>query len=103
MFWKKNAVGEKLSGPREIPEPVGRYLVVQMHKNPDWVWNLKAVVRPQSEEDKIFDVRVFDGAQVAEKKVSIKNYTSFDEHPELVLYEGWFNKKTMQVEIKELN
>ena len=92
---------EKLPKPREIPEPVGRHLVVKLKKDPDWVWSLKAVVRQKAEGKSTFDVRVFDDAQVASHKIIVKNYTSLDAHPDLVLYEGWFDKKTGGVEIQE--
>jgi len=36
--------------------------------------------------------RVFSAAQAVSKKVVAKDYNSFPEHPELILYEGWFNK-----------
>jgi hypothetical protein len=48
-----------------------------------------------------FDVRVFDEAQVAQKKVKVKDWTTFDEHPDLILYEGWFDKDSMRAELEE--
>jgi hypothetical protein len=33
--------------------------------------------------------------------VTVKDYTSLDGHPELILYEGWFDKKSMKVQIEE--
>ena len=115
MFWKKKQVApptakveaqpkakvEKLPGPKEIPELVGRYMVVQDKKDPDWVWKLKAVVRNNPRGKKVFDVRVFDEAQVAQKGVKVKDWATFDEHPDLILYEGWFDKESMQVELEE--
>jgi len=80
---------------------VGRHLVVQLGKNPDWVWNLKGVVRPRQEGKDSYDVRVFDEGKAAQKNVIIKDYMSLDEHPELILYQGWFDKKSMQVQIEE--
>jgi hypothetical protein len=35
------------------------------------------------------------------KNVTVKDYNSLDEHPDLILYEGWFDKKSMKVQIKE--
>ena len=105
-FWEgKTETGQsrpempKLPGPKDIPESVGRYLVVELKKNPDWVWNLKAAIRPRTDGKERYDVRVFDRA--AQAKVTIKDYTSLDEHPEVILYEGWFNKKSMDVHIEE--
>jgi len=56
-FWDKKAevaapagpVAEKLSGPKEIPYPVGKHLVVSLHQDPDWVWQLKGVLRHRPE------------------------------------------------------
>ena len=108
-FWQKkpktgepsSAKSQKLPKPEDIPEPVGRHLVVQLGKNPDWVWNLKGVVRPRPEGKDSYDVRVFNEAKAAAKNVTAKDYTSLDEHPELILYEGWFDKKSMSVQIEE--
>jgi len=112
MFWKswKRGVGpqeptgrkaEKLPGPKDIPEVVGRHLVVRLNKNPDWVWNLRAVVRPREDSKSAFDVRVFEASEVAARKVHVKDFTSFDEHPELILFEGRFDKKSMEVHVEE--
>ena len=107
MFWKKRpATGEpsqpkveKLPGLKGMPAPVGMHLVVALKQNPDWVWQLKSLVRPRPESKDAFDFRVFSSAKVAAREVTVKDYTSLDEHPDLILYEGWFNKRTHQVEI----
>jgi len=110
MFWRKRPATkeplkskvEKLQGPKGIPELVGRHLIVELKQNPDWVWKLKGVVRKKPEEGKdAFDFRLFDEAQVAAKKVTVKDYNSLDEHPNLIFYEGWFDKKSMRVQIEE--
>jgi hypothetical protein len=100
MFWKKNSqeTQEKGMPPKSIPEAVGRYLVVNLNQNPDWVWNLKAVLRSKEDKD-YFDVRIFDPSQAASRKVPVKDYNSLNDHPEIVLYEGSFNKKTFEVKI----
>ena len=92
---------EKLSGPKEIPDPVGRYLVVDKRRDPDWVWKLKVVVRQSPKGKKVFDVRVFDETQVRQEGVKIKDWTTLDEHPDLILYEGWFDKNSMRAQLEE--
>jgi len=109
MFWKKRPAteepskpkAEKLPGPKGIPQAVGSHLVVELKQNPDWVWRLKGVVRPRSDGKDRFDFRVFDQAQVAVKKVTVEDYNSLDQHPDLILYQGWFDKKSMRVQIEE--
>jgi len=80
---------------------VGRHLVVEQKQNPDWARKLKAVVRPRPEYKDAFDFRVFDEAQAAAREVTIKDYDSLDEHPDLIVYEGWFDKKAMKVQMEE--
>jgi hypothetical protein len=94
MFWKREKTKEgevKLPGPKEIPELAGRYMVVQEKKDPDWVWKLKGVVRPAGK--KAFYCRVFDEAQVVQAGVKVKDWTSLDDHPDLILWEGHFDKE----------
>jgi hypothetical protein len=107
-FWKKKSATvelskadeEKLSKPRNVPEPVGRYLVVDMGRDPDWVWKLKSVVRRQAEKHR-YDVRLFDEIQARAKGVSVRDYTTLDEHPALILFEGWYDKKSNMAYMQE--
>ena len=109
MFWKRKSVegessnpkAKKLPGPRDIPEAVARYVIVELKQDPDRVWGLKSVVRPSSDIKDRFDVRVFDGIQAAKKKVNVVDYTTFDEHSELILYEGWYDKNSMRAHLEE--
>ena len=105
-FWQKKPEKEtaegktaKLPGPKRIPEPVGRYLVVHLDQEPDWVWHLECVVRSHGEGKSSFDIRVFDRSRADSDNVVVKNFNSLDAHPNLILYEGWYDKKSMQVEI----
>ena len=107
-FWQKatqietpKANEKKLPGQKSINDLVGRHLVIEFGKNPDWVWNLKNVLRQRPEAESSFDVRVFNQAEAAEKKVDVKNYLTLDEHPDLILFEGWFDKKSQKIELQE--
>lgn len=93
MFLKRKEAEEKLPSPKEIPELVARYLVVEEKKDPDWVWKLKGVVRPAGKK-KAFYCRVFDEAQVVQAGVKVKDWTSLEGHPDLILWEGYFDKET---------
>jgi len=90
-----------LPGPKDLPSPVGRALVVGLGKEPDWVWNLKCVTRPRPENKHLRDVRVFDPTEAATRGFSVKNYTSFDSRPEMILFEGWFNKESNEANLQE--
>lgn len=99
MFWKKKESKEgeeKLPGPKDIPELVGRYLVVQKKNDPDWVWRLKGVVRP-TQKKKAFYCRVFDEGQTTRTGLKVKDWNSLDGHPELIIWEGYFDRETNEV------
>lgn len=101
-FWNKKGVGSSkgLPGPKGIPQLVARHLVVDKGQDPDWVWGLQSVVLPKEGEKNFFNVRVFNSNDVSMKNVSVKNYHSLDEHPDLIIFQGWFNNDTMQVGIE---
>jgi hypothetical protein len=106
MFWNKKSVngeskGEKLSGPQGIPDPVQKCLVAEWKWDPDLVKLLKAVVLRSSNEGKAFHIRIFDGSDALAKKVQVRDYTSLDEHPDLVIYEGQFDERSKQVKLEE--
>ncbi len=105
MFWKKKAdpsqpKATKLKGPKFIPDIVGGHLVVDYNQNPDYVWKLKSVVRRREENKNAYDVRVFDEVDAATNNIKIKNWTSLDEHPEWVLFDGWFDNELRVVELE---
>ena len=99
-FWKRtipgnvapDSTGTKLPRPRELPQQVGGYLVVREKLDPDWVWALKCVVRRYPERKAQFDFRVFDPAQAKMTGLNVVNFKSLDDHPELILYQGKYNK-----------
>jgi len=108
MFWKKPKTeessppkSEKLPEPRSIEELVGREIVVQLKQNPDWVWKLRSVVRRREGGKHRFDFRVYDDAQETAEKAKIKDYTSFDKYPKLILFQGWFDKVSMEVHFED--
>ena len=102
MLWGKKSAKEegKLSGPKEIPEPVQKYLVVERKMDPGLVKLLRAVER-KSVTGATFDIRIFDNSEAIAKKVQVKDYSSLDEFPDLIIYEGWFDERAKQVKMEE--
>ena len=102
MVWgKKSAKDEgKLSRPKEIPGPVQTYLVAERKMNPDLVKLLKAVEH-KSTTGATSNIRVFDDSEAIARKVEVKDYTSLDECPDLIIYEGWFDEGAKQVKLEE--
>ena len=101
MFWMKKD-GNK---PAAVSGAMSRLIGNEWGKIPrtgeHWAEYL-AVMRPQSEGGDVFDVRIFDKWMVNEKKVAVTDYSALDAHPDLVLLQGWFNKKTKKGDIKAL-
>lgn len=108
-IWMKKSAGEerpkakpeKLPRPKDLPQSVGQYLIVKLKKDPDWVWDLKAVMRQRPEGKSSYNLRVFDNYQAILRKVEVKDYTSLEAHPDLILYEGWFDKVTNKLQLEE--
>jgi hypothetical protein len=106
-FWNKKTSSEnrkrsKPSKPQEMPELVGRHLVVELGEDPDWVWRLKTVQRRREDGNSASDIRVFSTASASVKGVSVENYDSLDEHPDLILFEGWFDKGSRSIAIEKM-
>ena len=104
-FWKKDndpgTVPRKLPRPKEMPQEIGRHLVVVEGYDPDWAWNLKFALQPQEEGSAVFNFRIFDESAAAQKGMRIANFTSLDNHGDLILFQGWINRKTRQFEIEK--
>ena len=101
-FWQKNAASKETDGlprPKDLPEPVGRYLVVDMKLDPDYVWTLKAAMRPREDNHDMRDFRIFSPGKADAAGVTVRHYKTLDEHPELILYAGSLNKKTNKVKL----
>ena len=108
-FWRNKQAGPdasnapkiKMSGPKELPEVIGIYLVTNGKRDPDWVWSLKCLLRRHPDNKSSYDFRIFNPIQMGIETICIKDYTSLDNHPELILFHGSFDKRTNQVELKK--
>lgn len=101
LFGKKNSDGsDKLPGPKGIPDPAGQILVVEFKEDPEWVWSLKAVMKPQ-ETKGLFHIRVFSDPVANKAKVSVKDFSTLDSHPEVILYEGVYDKKNNKAKLTQ--
>jgi len=106
-FWKTenkneqglNQTSSNLPKPKDLQTQVGMHLVTQLKLDPDWVWSLKGVVRSTSQKQN-FEIRIFDPKEAVIGNVKIRDYNSLDDYPEMILFEGYFNKNTGSVDIK---
>jgi hypothetical protein len=108
MFWGKKSVKEeakeaKLSGPQAIPGLVQKHLIAERKMDAGLVKLLKAVVLKNATQETGLKIRVFDDSEALAKKIQVKDYTSLDERPDLIIYDGWFDEGSKQVKLEEKN
>ncbi len=108
-FWKKRTsesgtagTDSKMPGPKQLPQQIGGYLVMKKKLDPDWVWSLRCVVRRYPQRKKQFDFRVFDPVEIRNRGLHIANFTSLDAHPELILFQGFYNKYVPEAHFTEV-
>ena len=107
-FWKKTAdqaggngtKAPKSAKPKDLPEPVGRKLVVGMKLDPDTVWAWKYVSRPVEGRKNTSEFRIFDPNATRMAGLVARDWSSFDDHQELILYSGIFDKSASSVDIR---
>ncbi|MBC8439199.1 MAG: hypothetical protein H8D87_05905 [Deltaproteobacteria bacterium] len=106
-FWKKKKTDLKVkpakaqAKPKDLPQDVGKYMVVQLGYDPDWVWALKSVVIEKENKKDCFDFRAFDAVTAHDKGVKVQNYSSLEGHPDLILFDGWYDKNSRQVAVND--
>ena len=109
MVWKlwgkktASAVNEsKLPKPRDLPSEIGRKLVVEKNYDPDWVWNLKYVQRKQDHSKSMNNFRIYSPIDASSNGIAINDFNSLDHHPDLILFDGWFDNSTRQVGFEKM-
>jgi len=92
MFWKRDREKKKEKGVMGLG---GSVLWPYMHSryglNGDAMVLLRRVESDGTIGDKpVTMIRIFDPATANEKDVAIEDYQSLDNHPDLILYEGYY-------------
>ena len=108
-FWEsKNPSGlasaassAKLPKPKDLPDRMGRYLVVNEKLDPDYVWTVKCALRPRPERNNFFDFRIFDPAKARTAGCQVDKYSHLDDHPDLILYKGSYDFKSHSFELQK--
>ena len=101
-FWEKengtnSAVKvERKFRPKELPQAIGLHLIVRLKEDPDWVWTLKFVIQTRADDKHVVNFRIYDPLGARSEDVKVARFESLDGHPELILYEGWFNLSSEQ-------
>ncbi len=97
-FWKKSGM-PGLPKPKELSSDLGKYLVVNLAYDPDWVWQLKVVMDLPKQGSS--DFRIFDPATAAMQGIGVKDYTSLDGQDGLILFDGWYQKDSRKFQMHD--
>jgi len=90
MFWRR---WQKKKAVKEIEGDLFQYMVSKQHVPLEVLRSLRIVERDVAIGDKPVGLtmfRIFRPAATNEKGVTIDDYRSLDNHPELILYEGHY-------------
>jgi hypothetical protein len=109
-FWRKNETAtapkgvktQRLEKPKDLPNEVGYHLVVKEGLDPDWVWRLKCVKKPRENSKNTFDIRIFSSETALLHGVQIRDYTALDNHADLIIFAGRYDKNTGSVQLEKM-
>ena len=95
-FFKKKIV-------KEIYEGVGGYMVKEYHIDVDTLGEMRCVDRDGTNNDglPIKLIRIFSPGEAASKEITVNGWETFDEHPELILYEGFLTRDNKAIMVKK--
>lgn len=97
MFWRKgkeDAPKVKKVKPKEIPGGAWGHLVSAHHIDVDTLSKWRCVDLPgEANGQPVMLLRIFNPKTVQEKGVVIEGWATFDEHPELILFEGYLDRR----------
>lgn len=100
MFWeKKKTVGRPIELDRNLIRIIGNeWGKIPLGESSHWV-KYMAVMRHHGDDIDTFDVRIYDQWYADQKKVKVVDYSTLDDHQDLIIFEGWFDRKSKKGEI----
>ncbi len=85
------------NSPGDVPYWAYRHLVTELKVGSDSLTDLRAVVKVGFVDGVLVDfIRIFD-PEVARKVVRVTDFTSLDQHPELIIYEGYMESQSGKI------
>jgi hypothetical protein len=105
-FWKKPpdqnggkaAKTPKSAKPKALPQAIGRIMVVSMQLDPDMVWGLKYLSQRMEGKKNAENFRIFNPGKAINAGVAVKDWSSLDNRPELILYSGSYDKNSGSID-----
>ena len=90
-------------GPKELNAFLSRLVADEWEKMPTdsdhWV-KFMMVERPHNVSEDEMDIRIFDQWMADQHKIKIRDFAGLDSHPDLILFEGLYNKKAKKADLK---
>jgi len=84
-------------GPKDIPGWIYMHLVTTLKAPSENLTGLRSVQKMGFWEGKpVTFIRIYD-PRASEEAWQVKDFTSLDQHPELILYEGYWEKGSDRV------
>ncbi|MEW6142070.1 MAG: hypothetical protein AB1597_02795 [Chloroflexota bacterium] len=75
---------------KDVPQMPYSHIITEFHVDPDWAYSRLRCVEDRDKAKKIRRYRIFDMDVIsANKGFKVKDYASFDAHPEMVMFEGF--------------
>ena len=102
MFGKtkeKDQKSAKLSGPRDIPETVKKYITSAEMVDSGILPFLKAVTKSSDKGNGTNDIYIFDPADAEARNIKVHNFDTLKENPNLIIAEGWFDEAAKKAEL----
>lgn len=99
MFWKRDKEKKKEKGVMGLGgSVVWNYMRSRYGLSGDEMVLLRQVESDGMVGDQpVTMIRIFDPATAKEKGVAIEDYQSLDNHPDLILYEGYYREARGQI------
>ena len=89
----------KISKPSLVNQAIGRELILTHSLEPDLAWSLMQVAKHSYQDSTRYEVRVFSAKRAADRGVAVTDFNSLDNHPDLVLYHGWYVDKNQNARL----
>lgn len=89
------------SDPKDIPQWAYMHLVTVLKVEPELLTNLKCVEQINFDGNVLLNlIRIYDDRAMKEMAIEVEDFTSLDEHPKSILYEGYKEKESERVYIR---
>lgn len=88
--------------PKDVPQWAHTCLVVTLHEDADFIAELRCVERMGIEDGASVEMLRLFRPDLSPDAFKVTDFTSLDEHPELILFEGSHDRATGEVRMRRV-